>query len=1179
MQRNHHRLKLRQRASALVVVLLFLVLLTGVTVVLLLRGGQAVRAANTDAGGNAAGHLAFAAFGRVLGELQAEVETAREQNLDRVLPVRFGEIDADPRVSTLVRRSLGDDAELATSFSAAGFSGVPFTNHAYGQAASVAPHSGPRFVKPRWNAPRLMSADKEFDGFGEPQWIYLTGEGPKKSPADAEAVEGRFSYILYDVGGLADVNELGYSDNVAELADKGSMVFADVGALMTALGAGTSGDFLSWKNPSAPVREGVRESYYGGAGGGDEAGWIERGDGAIPPGGNRMFSRAELIAAAAGGEGGMAPALLPSLRVGSKVGNRVGTQDLFAGGTATPVDLADPSLAATDDTDITIYRLDGTEETYTVAKDSPLPQSRFPLSRLRWFGERDTDGTPLRQDEIKRHFGLKWDAPTKMFVYTSPDSNTAATSIKTLVQLATQINGGGPLPAREPDFFEWLRSAINPNSLGQTGGQTYRDNADWETSKDLHLLRIGLNIIDQADPDSIPTGARSEFAGVTPAPFDSFGQENLPYLNEVIATASRNGSRLEGYLQFEMWNPNRNAPSHVPRDFAGNPLRNLRVGTAKGSIFMEPYTVCRRRAALETPNNASWQSYNKIAEESLDGLGASDFVVQPLAENFLSAPVSAGDFSEPYLFSASGPATNNPLSDPKRPERPALRIGDTPADGVNAILVATSPSDPPTLSGKSLADIYPEYITYDANGTITGAKWGPTTVSPTHNFFKPGGAKAFNGLTFYSDGSTLLGVATDPVDFLVEVEDSAGNRFPAHRYHNLAFGQHSDANFPHMIVSDEDETFEAGGGAGNNMFSRWVSDPTYDPGSCFANWQEYTIRRGYFMVDARTERFGLNEQMIATPGVGITNVAAAYSALALWQTPFNMVYSLFGTAGKADPEEVNSGPILHWSLQTAAQGIGVPAALAMNYSGNPYASDYYYTDFDNVPRRADAGWVDNAAHPALPLASFPNAAKARPVILDRPFRNVGELGVVFRDVPWKSLDLFSPDSGDRRLLDVFSIEDAEMVAGRLHPASAREEVVAALLGGVGIDPSGMNAASVLAAESNSVAGEFMTAANVGQAEQWMDHLAENTGANPATGSSRFKHEKESFARALSGVLDSRHWQLMLDLVVQSGRQPGGDVAFDPARFLVEGQRRYWITFAIDRFTGEVVSQHWEPVYE
>ena len=52
---------------------------------------------------------------------------------------------------------------------------------------------------------------------------------------------------------------------------------------------------------------------------------------------------------------------------------------------------------------------------------------------------------------------------------------------------------------------------------------------------------------------------------------------------------------------------------------------------------------------------------------------------------------------------------------------------------------------------------------------------------------------------------------------------------------------------------------------------------------------------------------------------------------------------------------------------------------------------------------------------------------------------------------------------------------------------------------------------------------------------------------------------------------------MIDMIAKSGRYP--PTAADLTQFVVEGERRYWLHVAIDRFSGEVVDQQLEAVYE
>ena len=64
-------------------------------------------------------------------------------------------------------------------------------------------------------------------------------------------------------------------------------------------------------------------------------------------------------------------------------------------------------------------------------------------------------------------------------------------------------------------------------------------------------------------------------------------------------------------------------------------------------------------------------------------------------------------------------------------------------------------------------------------------------------------------------------------------------------------------------------------------------------------------------------------------------------------------------------------------------------------------------------------------------------------------------------------------------------------------------------------------------------------------------------------------------RALSAVGQVRIWNLMIDLVAQTGRYPANANNLD--QFIVEGQQRYWVHLAIDRLTGKILDKQVEVV--
>jgi hypothetical protein len=66
-------------------------------------------------------------------------------------------------------------------------------------------------------------------------------------------------------------------------------------------------------------------------------------------------------------------------------------------------------------------------------------------------------------------------------------------------------------------------------------------------------------------------------------------------------------------------------------------------------------------------------------------------------------------------------------------------------------------------------------------------------------------------------------------------------------------------------------------------------------------------------------------------------------------------------------------------------------------------------------------------------------------------------------------------------------------------------------------------------------------------------------------------------RALSASGQTRVWNLMVDLIVQTGKFPQSASGF--SGFMVDGEARYWVHLAIDRLTGQVIDKQIEVVKE
>jgi hypothetical protein len=229
--------------------------------------------------------------------------------------------------------------------------------------------------------------------------------------------------------------------------------------------------------------------------------------------------------------------------------------------------------------------------------------------------------------------------------------------------------------------------------------------------------------------------------------------------------------------------------------------------------------------------------------------------------------------------------------------------------------------------------------------------------------------------------------------------------------------------------------------------------------------------------------------------------------------------------------------------------------------------------------------------------------RRRPLILNRPFRSVGELGYVFRDLPFKSLDFWSKRSGDGALLDLFSVrEEPLVVAGKIDLNSASVEVLTAIISGAlqgdGETTTSANEAFVdsqsTSREAQEVAKEIFRRLHLDPSDpDYVKSIGDRsmllelsdaiqTGFANSAGNSdadrRNKRYAEAPLRALSDVNGTRTWNLMIDVIAQSGVFPSGanDLA---SSFVVNGERRYWLHLAIDRFSGEIVDQRIETVYE
>ncbi|MEJ0001549.1 MAG: hypothetical protein WDO13_21900 [Verrucomicrobiota bacterium] len=192
--------------------------------------------------------------------------------------------------------------------------------------------------------------------------------------------------------------------------------------------------------------------------------------------------------------------------------------------------------------------------------------------------------------------------------------------------------------------------------------------------------------------------------------------------------------------------------------------------------------------------------------------------------------------------------------------------------------------------------------------------------------------------------------------------------------------------------------------------------------------------------DPRTFRFGAGVNLNGTTSTGSGGNAnqPLSTATGVMNNPVFSTAPFVGAGGGVGFN--NPYRLDFWAANSSNVPVLNPHAGSATTAGNPY-----YNDVDGIQRHGDAALSYATGTPTSPL--FNGETANRPVMLNRPFQSVGELGYVFRDMPWKTIDLFSANSADSGLLDLFTLSDAPVIAGRVNPNTPYPQVLAALLSG------------------------------------------------------------------------------------------------------------------------------------
>ncbi len=287
--------------------------------------------------------------------------------------------------------------------------------------------------------------------------------------------------------------------------------------------------------------------------------------------------------------------------------------------------------------------------------------------------------------------------------------------------------------------------------------------------------------------------------------------------------------------------------------------------------------------------------------------------------------------------------------------------------------------------------------------------------------------------------------------------------------------------------------------------------------------------------------------------------------------------------GTARPD-VASGTF-SWGLNAASGWTTLPYGPEQQiYPGllteNLQTSATRYEDPDGILRPAGGAYAAGSLPSGYPMAT--GNYGSRPLILNRPFRSVGEMGYASRGMPWKDLDFFTQTSGDAALLDLFSVNASPpLIAGRVDLNTQQVPVIEALLSGA-IKNDDANTL-ITDADAQTMSQSLVdfttnTGSGKGPLENRADLVERWVGSLPAASADGIiKRQREASVRALGDIGNTRTWNLLIDIIAQSGRYL--PKAQNLNQFTVDGERRYWLHVSIDRYTGKIVSRQLEPVYE
>jgi hypothetical protein len=972
-----------------------------------------------------------------------------------------------------------------------------------------------------WNAPLLLGGGGFANTSQLPNWIYMTASHGAMSAAASSDIIGRFAYNVYDTSGLLDANVAGAPGAIISSLGpnlKGTLAGTDLVQLGQGLTQVDNDKLMSFRNSGA----GQNTTSY--------TNWL-----------------------AASAASGFLSATVTNADTGTVYTNNffVGRQDLIRYTNQCPSiagllpylttfsrEKSGPSWTPTADVGTFAYKSQATATTSTnrflptvpvqtvfnrpdgtrASIGEPLLKERFPLSRLSLLVTTPPNASDAAN--ILLYFGLTWDPTNERWIYDhgARDSSGTNTAVYTLDQVSSLPSG------REPDFFELLKAVVLNGSLGQEPGNvnpaTYAgeggslEGAQGATGS-FFTQRYGV-----ADRHIVQIGVNiidQWKTGNYPTAIFFLSDGNFADPNEKDLYNTVFGIKDLPYLT-QIDTVVSQIDSSQTRGWLRPEIWNPHL-TPAGNAATGP-TKFRIRAYNECfTTMVQWATPDGGPTGSSQQLQSSETVDYDW-------DTSSGNSSCIYFSAGS--------SD----------FRDTPQflNSTTAGLTTISNNKASISVNNSIYDFVGFY-----SGTIPNFDWMQQSgLQPNSSYF------LFSYIAF-----------NYPMDFIMEYEAPDGTWRPYNYISNLN-RSYSDARTVAgagpVAGTRPGYTVDAAGKINLPQLTA-VTSMAGDP-----NGDESDAR-----VDPRTDRFSLSMGSIGAAGSSEQFVPQASFQ---WGATPQMANPIF------DSWPGNGNTVFTYQTYSLVSGLP-PQRLLGGFAANLISSSAYYADADGLVRPGDAWKQNESTGDGCVLFPGKTTDSCRPTVLSRPFTSVAEMGYAFRDLPFKSIDFNSTSSADTGLLDVFGLDElTPIVAGHLNPSRAPLPVLQAMLTGGAKDSTQTISSSEASTLGTALQGS-MTASSQGPLFNRADLVARLStivdASSLGTADTVDKGYREAPVRAVATTVNTRTWNLLIDVIAQSGQMV--PASMNGSGFVVRGQRRYWLHIAIDRYTGEIVDELFEPIYE